>query len=178
MATYDVLVIGTGPAGISAAIYTSRAKLSTLLIGKPQDGALYKARIIANYFGFDKDIGGKDIIERSMRQAQRFGTEFYEGEVVNALEKDRIFTIKMADGKKFMAKNLIIATGMAYKLAGIENEDKLSGNGVHYCSTCDGYAYQKKKVAVVGHSNLAAEEAISLLSYTKDITIFSQFQVY
>jgi len=170
---FDVIIIGTGPAGISAAIYTARAKLKTLLLGKPEDGALYKAKIIANYFGFAKEIGGKEIIERSMIQAQRFGTKFISGEVVNTLKEKKGFLIKMADGKQFLGKNLIIATGKAYKMLGAENEEALSGNGVHYCVTCDGYYYNKKKVAVIGHSNLAAEEALGLLRYTKDITIFS-----
>ncbi len=171
---YDTIVIGTGPAGISAAVYTARAKLKTLILGKPKEGALYKAHIVANYFGFDKDISGKELVERAMRQVQRFGTVFVEGEVVSALkEVNDLFRVKMENGKIFFGKTLIITTGKAYKILGAENEEALSGNGVHYCATCDGYYYKNKKVAVIGHSNLAAEEALTMLSYTDNITIFS-----
>lgn len=171
---YEVIVIGTGPAGISASIYTSRAKLSTLIIGKPEEGALYKAKLVENYFGFAKGVGGKTIVEDAMKQTQRFGTKFVRGEAVNATKgDDGTFTVKMEDGTLFLGKNLIITTGKAYKILGAPNEEKLSGKGVHYCATCDGYAYQKKKVVVVGHSNLAAEEATVLQAYTKDITIVS-----
>jgi thioredoxin reductase (NADPH) len=170
---YDVIIIGTGPAGISASIYTSRANLSTLLIGKPQDGALYKAHVVANYFGFDKDISGKDLIMCAVRQTQRFGTELLQAEVVSALKDKKLITIKMADGKKIQAKYIIIATGKSYKILGAKNEEKLSGKGVHYCATCDGYYYKKKNIVVVGHGNLAAEEAMTMYSYTPNITLIS-----
>lgn len=170
---YDTIVIGTGPAGISASIYTARANLKTLLLGRPKEGALYKAHVVANYFGFDKDISGSELVERAMQQTQRFGTKFIECEVVSALGDYGSFTVKTADGKQFIGKTLIITSGKSYKILGAENEKELSGNGIHYCATCDGYFYKKKKVIVVGHGNLAAEEAMTLSSYTNDITIFS-----
>ncbi len=170
---YDCVIIGAGPAGISAAIYTSRAKLRTLLIGKYKEGALYKAHIVANYFGFDKDVTGPDIVERAVRQAQRFGTEVLEDEVVNMTKEKDVFTVKTANSFYVTSKTVIIATGTAYKIAGAKNEQALSGKGVHYCAVCDGYWYKQKKIAVLGAANHAAEEAITLLSYTKDITIFS-----
>ena len=170
---YDVIVIGAGPAGMSASIYTSRAKLKTLLIGKPKEGALYKAHIVANYFGFAKPPTGKKIVEDSMKQTQGFGTFFVEGEVTNSTKEKEVFKIKLENGKIYTGKNIIITTGKSYKILGAKNEEALSGKGVHYCATCDGYYYQNKKIIIVGHSNLAAEEALGMLSYTKDITIFS-----
>lgn len=170
---YDVIIIGTGPAGVSASIYTSRAKLKTILIGKPEEGALYKAHSVANYYGFDKAPSGKELVERALAQTKNFGTTFLKGEVVNATKQGDNFTVKMEDGTTYSGKKLVIATGKAYKILGAENEEALSGKGVHYCATCDGYYFQNKKVAIVGHSNLAAEEALGMLSYTKDLTIIS-----
>ncbi len=169
---YDSIIIGTGPAGISAGIYTGRAKLKTLIIGKPEEGHLYKAHIIENYFGFLTGSGA-ELMEIGIKQAQNFGCEFLRGEVTNAVKENEIFKVRVDNGKEYFGKSLIITTGTAYKQSGLKNEKELSGKGVHYCGVCDGYFYKNKKIAVIGNANHAADEAITLLSYSKDITIFS-----
>lgn len=170
---YDVIIIGAGPAGITASIYTSRAQLRTLLIGKYQQGNLYKAVIVGNYMGFSKDISGKFIIEESIAQTKRFGTEILEEEIVDSVKDKALFRIKTDTNKEFTSKTLIIACGKAYKMSNIKNEKELTGKGVSYCVTCDGYFFKNKKVAVIGSKNHAAAEALQLSNYTKDLTIFT-----
>lgn len=172
---YDVIIIGCGPAGLSAAIYTSRANLKTVVFGDPNAGDLYRSPLIANYFGFPKDITGSDLVKLGLEQAKRFGTEFNPQEVTNAKQnEDESFTIKTKDGTEHTTNNLIIAIGMSYKSAGILKEKDYLGKGLSYCVTCDGYFFKDKKVAVVGNGDFAFDEALELTNYTKDLTIFSQ----
>ena len=170
---YDVIIIGAGPAGITASIYTSRAGLKTLLIGKYQLGNLYKALTVGNYIGFSKDVSGKFIIEESIAQTKRFGTEIIEEETIDSLRDKALFKIKTDTNKEFTSKTLIIACGKAYKMSNIKNEKELTGKGVSYCVTCDGYFFKNKRVAVIGNKNHAAPEALQLLTYTKDLTIIT-----
>ncbi len=169
---YDCIIIGAGPAGITAAIYLARAQLSCLVIGKWKLGNLYKAHIVANYPGFSKDVSGAFIIEEFIAQAKRFGAEFLDEEIINSWNmKD--FKVLTDTKKEFSSKTLIITSGKAYKMSNLKNEKELTGKGVSYCVTCDGLFFKDKKVAVVGSKNLAAAEALELLTYTKDITIFT-----
>ena len=172
MKAYDVIIIGTGPAGLSAAIYAARAELKTLVLGKTENAQLWKAHAIENYFGVES-MHGHDMLELGIKQAERFGAEIIEAEVVSIKPKDKTFAVKTADEKEYGAKAVILATGMPIVLAGIKNEEKFTGKGVHYCVVCDGFFYKGKKLAVIGHSNFAAEEAIELLTYTKDVTMIS-----
>jgi thioredoxin reductase (NADPH) len=171
MQQYDTIIIGVGPAGLSAAIYTSRAKLKTLVIGKQSESQLWKAHAIEKYFGI-QSIEGKNLLVKGIEQAQKFGTHVKDGEVVNIKNKEG-FLVKTAKGEEYYGKTLILTTGMPIKLSGISNEEKFTGKGVHYCVVCDGFFYKDKKVAVIGNSNYAAEQAIELLTYTKDVTIIS-----
>ena len=170
---YDVIIIGAGPAGLSASIYTSRAELDTLLIGKYHQGALYKAVTVGNYMGYSKDVSGKLIIDESVAQTKRYGTDILEEEAVNVVKENSKFKLKTDTGNELTCKALIIACGKAYKMSNIKNEKELTGHGVSYCVTCDGYFFRNKKIAVLGNKNHAAAEALQLLSYTRDITIFS-----
>ncbi|MEM4263339.1 MAG: NAD(P)/FAD-dependent oxidoreductase [Candidatus Woesearchaeota archaeon] len=172
MKQYDVIIIGTGPAGLSAAIYTARAELKTLVLGKTENAQLWKAHTIENYFGIES-MHGHDMLELGVKQAEKFGAEIIEEEAVSIKPKDKKFTVKTADDKEYEAKAIILATGMPLVLSGIKNEEKFTGKGVHYCVVCDGFFYKGKKLAVIGHSNFAAEEALELLTYTKNITIIS-----
>jgi thioredoxin reductase (NADPH) len=171
MQQYETIIIGVGPAGLSAAIYTSRAKIKTLVIGKQGESQLWKAHAIENYFGIES-IQGKDLLVKGIEQATKFGAEVKEGEVVNIKNKEG-FVVKTAKGQEYQAKTLILTTGMPIKLSGIANEEKFTGKGVHYCVVCDGFFYKDKKVAVIGSQNYAAEQAIELLTYTKDVTLIS-----
>lgn len=169
---YDVIIIGCGPAGLSAAIYTARSQLKTLVLGSKEDSMLWKAHFIQNYFGVE--LEGKEMLEKGIDQAKKLGSELIEAEVVSAKGKDGSFTVTTDDNKEYETKTIIIATGTACAPAGIKGEKELTGKGVSYCAICDGFFYKDKKIAVVGNGNYAAHEAIELLSFTKDITVFSQ----
>lgn len=173
MIMYDVIVIGQGPAGISAAIFAARAQLKTLVIGKREKSQLFLAKNVRNYFGFPDGIDGSKLLEVGTKQAKNCGAEIIEGEVVDCIKKGDTFYIKTSDGTEFEAKAVIIATGIPIQWAGIKNEKELLGKGVHTCATCDGPLYTDKKVAVIGNGNHAAEEALELTSYTKDVTMIS-----
>lgn len=167
----EVIVIGCGPAGLSAAIYLGRAKIDTLVVGKLKESQVMKAHVIMNYFGFPEGIAGKELLQRGLKQAKKYGVSFLQREVVNVTKKGEWFAVKTDTQKEYYSKAVIIATGTPIILTGIENEESLTGKGVHYCVECDGAFYQKKNVAVIGSGNHAAEEAISLLTYTKHITL-------
>lgn len=169
----EVVVIGCGPAGLSAAIYLGRGNIDTVVIGKPEESQVLKAHIIMNYLGFPEGITGKDLIKRAVQQVKKYKVPLLKQEVVNIEKKGTTFAVKLDDEQVISAKAIIIATGTPIVLSGIENEEALTGKGVHYCVECDGPFYQKKHVAVIGNGNHAAEEALSLLLYTNDVTIIS-----
>jgi thioredoxin reductase (NADPH) len=167
---YDVIIIGKGPAGISAALYTARSNLKTLIIGK-NDSALRKAEKIENYYGFADVIRGEDLLKNGESQALRIGAEIMNEEVI-AVEKNDFFEVATPDSH-FTAKALILATGQPVKKVKIENLEKLEGNGVSYCTTCDGFFYNNLKVGVLGFNDYVIHEAIELTAFTKKITIFT-----
>ena len=173
MKEYDSVIIGAGSAGLTASIYLGRARLSCLVIGDYKLGNLYKAHIVGNYPGFSKDVSGKFIIEETVKQGERFGAEFLQEEVINIEKHDDYFIIKTDTKKEFKTKALVLCPGKAYKMSNIKNEKELTGKGVSYCVVCDGLFYKDNKLAVIGSKNLAAGEALELLRYTKDITIFT-----
>ncbi len=174
MKEYDCIIVGAGPAGLTAAIYLGRAQLNCLVIGKWKLGNLYKAHIVGNYPGFSEDVSGSFIIEEMIKQGKRFNSEFLEEEIISIEnKKDKNFTITTDMKKEFKAKTLILCSGKSYKMSNIKNEKELTGKGVSYCVTCDGYFFKEKKVAVLGSKNLAAAETLELLNYSKNITIFT-----
>src|SRR3989344_5475699 len=176
---YDVVIAGAGPAAMQAAIYLGRADLKTLVIGYPAKSQLYKAHVVGNYYGVPTTITGPQLIENAQKALKEYGVETLEAEVTNiAQNEDKTFSVKTHELKEYKGKYIIIATGRAYKMANIKNEEPLTGKGVHYCVPCDGYFYRNKKIAVIGRQNFAAEEALSLLTYTKDVTMFSQGKEY
>lgn len=171
---YDVAIIGCGPGGLSAAIYTSRAQLKTVVFGDPTKGNLYKSHIIANYLGFPEPITGPELTAKAVEHAKKFGTEMINNEIVDiSINNDLTFKLKDDKQREIDAKTIIIATGQSYALSGIKNEKELTGKGVSYCVVCDGFFFRNKKVVVIGNGNFAGEEALQLLSYTKDVTILS-----
>lgn len=170
---YDVIIIGHGPAGLSAAIFASRAQIKTLVVGRHTESQLSYAKNIQNYFGFPEGIDGDALLAHGLRQAVSCGAEIVEGEVVDCSKKNKTFIVKTADGKVREALALILATGIPIQWAGIGNEKELLGKGVHTCASCDGPLYKGKRIAVLGNSNHAAEDALELTAYTKNITIIS-----
>ena len=167
---YDVIIIGKGPAGISASLYTVRANLKTLVIGQ-NDSSLLKADKIENYYGFSEVISGKKLLEEGEKQAARLRTEILNDKVIS-IQQDKNFKVFTADGQ-YEAKAVLIATGQPQKKVRIENLDDYEGKGVSYCTTCDGFFYNNLKVGVLGYGDYAVHEAIELEAFTKDITIFT-----
>ncbi len=176
---YDVVIAGAGPAGMQAAIYLGRADLKTLIIGYPAKSQLYKAHVVGNYYGTPTTITGPQLIENATKAIKEYGVELLEAEVTSITQnEDKTFSVKTHELKDYKGKYIIIATGRAYKMANIKNEEPMTGKGVHYCVPCDGYFYRNKKIAIIGRQNFAAEEALSFLTYSKDVTMFSQGKDY
>ena len=169
----DGVVIGCGPAGLSAALFCGRANMRTVLIGKKEKSQLFLAKHIENYFGFPDGIDGPELLALGIRQAERFGVTVVAEEAVSAKKEGKGFMVKTDAGQAFTARALLIATGLPIRMSGIKNEAALIGKGIHYCASCDGPLYNRKRLAVIGNGNHAAETAAELFPYTKDITIIS-----
>lgn len=167
---YDVIIIGRGPAGISASLYTARANLKTLVVGR-NDSSLKKAEKIENYYGFSNIISGSFLLQEGEKQALRLGVEIIEDEVIDISKKD--FFEVVASKKKYFCKSVLLATGQPRKKVKIENLVEFEGKGVSYCVTCDGFFYNNLKVGVLGFKDFAIHEAMELEAYSKDITIFT-----
>ncbi len=167
---YDVIIIGKGPAGISAALYTARANLKTLIIGTNQS-VLLKTDKIENYYGFENPISGKYLLEQGENQIKRIGAQIIEDEVIG-VEKEECFTV-ITTNEKYHAKSVLMATGQPTKQIKIENLNKFEGIGISYCTTCDGFFYNNLKVGVLGYKDFAIHEAKELEAFTKNITIYT-----
>ncbi|MEG1870315.1 MAG: NAD(P)/FAD-dependent oxidoreductase [Oscillospiraceae bacterium] len=166
----DVIIIGNGPAGISASLYVARAGLTALVIGKDM-GTLRKAEKIENYYGFVDGITGEELAKNGIEQAKRLGVEFAHKEVVD-ISFDEMYNVKTSDGD-YLAKAVIIATGtqrMAPKINGLKD---FEGRGVSYCATCDGFFYKKKDVAVIGSKEYALHEATELSGIANSVTLLT-----
>lgn len=167
---YDAIIIGKGPAGISAALYTVRANLKTLLLGTGKS-ALAKAERIENYYGFAQPISGEMLLEEGEKQLLRVGGEIRDEEVIG-IEKNEVFHVKTARGT-WQSLSVLIATGQKLINIGIGNLKKFEGKGVSYCTTCDGFFYRGKRAGVLGFNDFALHEAMELLPFTKDVTIYT-----
>ena len=167
----NVVIIGSGCAGLTAAIYAGRAKLNPLVVrGHEAGGQLTLTTLVENYPGFPKGVQGPELIELMQKQAEEFGAEFLEGDVTRADLSQRPFTIEMGK-EKVETQTLIVATGASAKLLGLESERKLLGHGVSTCATCDGYFYRGKEVVVVGGGDTAAEDSLFLTRYAKQVNV-------
>lgn len=167
---YDIIIIGKGPAGISASLYTIRANLKTLVIGK-NDSALKKTDKIENYYGFAEPISGQYLLQQGDQQALRLGVEILEEEVI-AIEKNEFFEV-ITGSDRYFSKAILVATGQPHKKLNIGRLSEFEGKGVSYCSTCDGFFFRNLKVGVVGFKDYAIHEALELQAFTKNITIFT-----
>ena len=173
---YDVIIVGAGPAGISASLYTVRRNLRTLIIYK-EKSALEKSNKIENYYGFENGINGEELYKIGIRQAQNIGAEVIKDEVTNIQvdylnEKGHIFKVETLNNK-FEAKSVILATGNKKNKPNIKNMDKYEGKGTSYCAICDGFFYRNKNVAVIGNGDYAIAEAKDLQNIAKSITILT-----
>lgn len=167
-----VVIIGSGPAGVTAAVYAARANLSPLLIeGWQSGGQLTTTTEVENYPGFAKGIMGPELMKEMRAQAERFGTEFLTGEVTAAALTQRPFTLTIDGEQTVQAKTLIIATGASAIQIGIKNEARLTGHGVSTCATCDGFFFKGKELIVVGGGDSAMEEATFLTKFATRVSI-------
>jgi thioredoxin reductase (NADPH) len=174
---YDVVIVGGGPAGVSAAIYTARADLSTLIVDKGiASGALGMASKIANYPGHKEDIKGLELLEEMRSQAEKFGVKFVQDKAIGA---DLMSDEKSIYGNAgvYPGKAIVIATGAMGRGRRVEGEERLLGRGISYCATCDAAFYRDQTVAVAGNSDEAVEEALFLTKFVSDIHFFSPKEV-
>ncbi|GIN62379.1 thioredoxin reductase [Robertmurraya siralis] len=167
---YDVIIIGAGPAGMTAAVYTSRANLSTLMIerGIP-GGQMANTEEVENYPGYDH-ILGPDLSTKMFDHAKKFGAEYAYGDIKEVIDGEEYKTIK-AGSKEYKARAVIISAGAEYKKIGIPGEKELGGRGVSYCAVCDGAFFKEKELLVVGGGDSAVEEGVYLTRFASKVTI-------
>lgn len=168
---YDVIIIGAGPAGISASLYTRRANLKTLVLYSDKSG-LEKTDKIENYYGFEDGIDGKELYFSGIKQTEKIGTDVKKEEVVNIVNEDKKFSITTSKNK-YVSKVVILATGNKKNKPQIDGIDRLEGKGISYCAICDGFFYKNKSVAVLGNSKYALSEVNDLINVVKDITVLT-----
>ena len=168
----NVLILGSGPAGLTAAIYTARANLNPVLIyGREKGGQLMITSDVENYPGFPQGIKGPEMMDLLTEQANRFETRFLQGDVVEADLSSKPFSLILEDGKILKTNSLIIATGASARWLGLDSEKKYNGRGVSACATCDGFFFRNQNVAVVGGGDTAMEEALYLANLCEKVTV-------
>jgi thioredoxin reductase (NADPH) len=168
----DVIIIGSGPAGYTAAVYAARAKMRPLLFegSVTAGGALMQTTDVENFPGFPDGIVGPDLMDNLRKQAERFGAELVADDVTSVELRARPKVVRTESGT-FYAKSVIIATGSAYKKLDVLGEDKLSGHGVSWCATCDGFFFREQDIAVIGGGDSALEEATFLTRFARSVTL-------
>jgi thioredoxin reductase (NADPH) len=169
----DVIIVGSGPAGYTAAVYTARANLKPLLLAGSvtAGGELMNTTDVENYPGFPDGIMGPDLMENFEKQAARFGTEIQFEDVTDLDLDGDVKTVTIGTGETFKARSIILSTGSAYRELGLPNEKRLSGHGVSWCATCDGFFFKDQDIAVIGGGDSAMEEALFLTKFAKSVTV-------
>ena len=170
---HEVVIVGSGPAGYTAAIYAARAQLEPVLYegSVTAGGALMNTTEVENFPGFTDGIMGPDLMDSMRKQAARFGTQLITDDITEMDLKGPVKTLKDGSGNTLKAKSVILAMGSAYREIGLENEKRLSGRGVSWCATCDGFFFRDQEIAVVGGGDSAVEEATFLTKFASKVTL-------
>ncbi|MFB3161169.1 thioredoxin-disulfide reductase [Neobacillus sp. 179-J 1A1 HS] len=167
---YDVIIAGAGPAGMTAAVYTSRANLSTLMIERGMPGGqMANTEDVENYPGFES-ILGPDLSTKMFEHAKKFGAEYAYGDIKEIIDNGEVKTV-VAGSKQYKAYSVIISAGAEYKKVGVPGEKELSGRGVSYCAVCDGAFFKQKELFVIGGGDSAVEEGVYLTRFASKVTI-------
>jgi thioredoxin reductase (NADPH) len=169
----DIIIIGSGPAGFTAAIYAARAELKPLLIASSVEigGELMNTTEVENFPGFPEGIMGPDLMGKMQAQAERFGTEVVYDDVVELDVEGPVKRVKLGNGGEHEARAIVFATGSAYRKLGLPEEERLSGYGLSWCATCDGFFFREKTIAVVGGGDSAMEEATFLTRFADKVYV-------
>lgn len=170
---HDVIIIGSGPAGYTAAIYAARAQLKPIVFegAVTAGGALMNTTEVENFPGFPEGVMGPALMENMRAQAVKFGANLITDDVTKADLAGDVKTVVDGEGREYQAHSIILATGSSYRELGIENEKRLSGHGVSWCATCDGFFFRDQDIAVVGGGDSAVEEATFLTRFARSVTI-------
>jgi thioredoxin reductase (NADPH) len=170
---HELVIVGSGPAGYTAAIYAARAQLQPVMYegSVTAGGALMNTTEVENFPGFTDGIMGPDLMDSMRKQASRFGTQLITDDIVEMDLKGPVKTLKDGSGNTLKAKSVILAMGSAYREIGLENEKRLSGRGVSWCATCDGFFFRDQEIAVVGGGDSAVEEATFLTKFASKVTL-------
>jgi thioredoxin reductase (NADPH) len=173
---YDLIVVGSGPAGLTAALYAAREGMDVLVVERGGIGGQAGiTELLDNFPGFPEGVTGADFAGRLRAQAEKFGVEILSAQEVSAVEVDGPYrTVSTADGASYSAYAVLLALGSTYRRLGIDGEDELIGAGVHFCATCDGAFYRGKKVVVIGGGNSAGEESLFLTKFAEHVTIVTR----
>jgi len=170
---HEVVIVGSGPAGYTAAIYAARAQLEPVMYegSVTAGGALMNTTEVENFPGFTDGIMGPDLMDSMRKQAARFGTKLITDDIIEMDLKGPVKTLKDGSGNVLKSKSVILAMGSAYREIGLENEKRLSGRGVSWCATCDGFFFRDQEIAVVGGGDSAVEEATFLTKFASKVTL-------
>ena len=170
---HEVVIVGSGPAGYTAAIYAARAQLEPIIYegSVTAGGALMNTTEVENFPGFTEGVMGPDLMDSMRKQAARFGAQLITDDIVEMDLKGPVKTLKDGSGNVLKSKTVILATGSAYREIGLENEKRLSGRGVSWCATCDGFFFRDQEIAVVGGGDSAVEEATFLTKFASKVTL-------
>jgi thioredoxin reductase (NADPH) len=168
----DLIIIGGGPAGLTAGIYAGRAKLKTLLFtGSPSSSQLMLSEIIDDFPGFPEKLSGRELLQKMITQTRKFEIEIIEKNVVSVDFQKKPFVVRTNDGNEYLSKSVIVATGASNRWLGLEKEKELIGKGVSVCAVCDGFFFKDKVVAVIGGGDSAIENAVTLTKYAQKVFI-------
>ncbi len=169
----DVLIVGSGPAGLQAAVHAVRKKATVTVLGKPERSSIYRAHV-ENYLCVDGVSEGRELLATALAQARRFGVELLSEDLLSVEQEGELFKVRIESGRELTARTLIFATGTARKKLKVKGEKELAGKGVSYCVDCDANFYRNAKVAVVGNESAAVDGAITLTKYAAEVHLLAR----